>query len=61
MYTFSPLADIPVDHTGFGLIVGLCVFVAFIVLMNESELFFQWFFVATVACGIAYCVSYKVD
>lgn len=58
MYTFNPVADIPVDHTGFGLIVALCIFIACIVLMNEGELFFQWFFVATVISGIAYGVSY---
>lgn len=59
MYTFNPIADIPVDHTGFGLIVALCIFIAFIVLMNESELFFAWFFVATCICTFAYFVSYK--
>ena len=59
MYTFNPLATIPVDHTGFGIIVGLCVFITMIVLMNEAELFFQWFFVATIACVIAYFVSYS--
>lgn len=58
MYTFNPLADIPASHTGFGLIVALCCFIAVIILMNEGELFFQWFFVATVICGIAYGVSY---
>lgn len=59
MYSFAPLADIPVDHTGFGIIVGLCIMITILVLMNDSELFFQWFFVATIVCGIAYCVSYK--
>ncbi len=59
MYSFSPLATIPVDHTGFGIIVALCIFISVIVLMNESELFFQWFFVATIACVIAYFVSYS--
>jgi hypothetical protein len=59
MYSFNPLATIPVDHTGFGIIVGLCCFITVIVLMNESELFFQWFFVATIACVLAYFVSYS--
>jgi hypothetical protein len=59
MYSFQPLADIPVDHTGFGIIFGLCCFITIIVLMNESELFFQWFFVATVTCIGAYFVSYS--
>ncbi len=59
MYTFNPLATIPVDHTGFGIIVGLCIFITLVVLMNEAELFFQWFFVATIACVLAYFVSYS--
>jgi hypothetical protein len=59
MYTFNPLATIPVEHTGFGLIVALCCFIAIIVIMNEPELFFQWFFVATVVCVLAYHVSYS--
>jgi len=59
MYSFSPLATIPADHTGFGIIVGLCIFITLVVLMNEAELFFQWFFVATVTCVLAYFVSYS--
>ncbi len=59
MYTFNPLADIPVDHAGFGIIVALCCFIAVIIVMNEPELFFQWFFVGTVVCVIAYFVSYS--
>lgn len=59
MYTFHPLATIPVDHTGFGIIVALCIFITIIVLMNEPELFFHWFFVATIVCVIAYFVSYS--
>lgn len=59
MYTFNPLATIPVSHEGFGIIVALCIFIAVIVLFNEPGLFFQWFFVATVISGIAYFVSYS--
>lgn len=58
MYTFSPLADIPVDHTGFFLVCGACVFWLVVVLFNALEEFFPHFFFATVAVGISYSVSY---
>ena len=58
MYTFAPLASIPVDHVGFGIIVGFCIFCLIIVLMNEPETFFVWFFIACFPCAIAYGVSY---
>ena len=57
-YSFTPLADIPVDHTGFFLVCFVFVVALCICLMNEPEAFFVWFFFATVGCGIAYCVSY---
>ena len=58
MYTFQPLASIPVEHAGFGLVVGFCVFWLIIAVFNEPEAFFAYFFIATIACGIAYGVSY---
>ena len=58
MYTFSPLAAIPVDHTGFGLILGFCVICLIMCLFNEPEAFFVWFFIACFPVGIAYGVSY---
>jgi hypothetical protein len=59
MYSFFPTATIPASHDGFGIIVALCVLITVIVIFNEPELFFQWFFVATVACVFAYFVSYS--
>lgn len=59
MYSFSPIADIPVDHTGFGFVVLVCVFIAVYTLLDEAELFFPWFFVGTVICTFAYFVSYS--
>jgi hypothetical protein len=59
MYSFFPAAAIPADHTGFWLVVIACAFVTFLVLVNDAELFFRWFFVATIICTIAYFVSYS--
>lgn len=59
MYTFQPLASIPVDHTGFGLIVFLAI--AIVVL---TGMFDDWAtaVVFSVPCALvaltAYCVSY---
>ena len=58
MYTFNPVADIPVDHTGFWLIATFCVIWLVMVLINDAESFFVWFFVACFPLGIAYGVSY---
>jgi hypothetical protein len=58
MYSFAPLASIPVSHEGFGFIVIMCIFIALIIIMNEPELFFVWFFFASCICGGAYYVSY---
>jgi len=58
MYTFQPLASIPVDHTGFGIVVTFCVIALIICLVVERESFFVYFFLATVVSGIAYGVSY---
>ena len=59
MYSFNPLADIPVSHEGFVIIMIICIVIAVMILFNEPELFFQWFFVASMICGAAYFVSYK--
>ena len=59
MYTFQPLASIPVDHTGFGIIVFLAI--AIVVL---TGMFDDWAtaVVFSVPCALvaltAYCVSY---
>lgn len=58
MYSFNALADVPVSHEGFWLIVALCVFILLVTLWQEAESFFVMFFVAVVVCGIAYGVSY---
>jgi len=58
MYSFQPLADIAVKHDGFFFIAAFCVVALFLVLMNEPESFFVWFFVMCFPFGIAYGVSY---
>jgi hypothetical protein len=58
MYTFNPLASIPVDHGGFFIILVFCIIMLVMVLFNEPEAFFVWFFIACFPVGIAYGVSY---
>ena len=58
MYSFHPLASIPVEHFGFGLLCFMCVCWLIIAFFNEPETFFFLFFVATIVCGIGYGVSY---
>jgi hypothetical protein len=58
MYTFHPLALIPVDHTGFGIVVTFCIIALIICLFVERESFFVYFFFAVVVAGFAYGVSY---
>jgi hypothetical protein len=58
MYTFHPLADIPVDHAGLFIVCMVTAFWLVIVLMNEPDEFFVWFFAATIVVAIAYGVSY---
>ena len=58
MYTFNPIASIPVNHDGFWIIAAFCAFCLVIVLFNEPETFFVWFFLACFPVGIAYGVSY---
>jgi hypothetical protein len=59
MYTFNPLASIPVDHTGFFLVCFISVVILCICLMTEPESFFFWFFCVTVLTVGAYFVSYS--
>lgn len=58
MYTFQPLADIPVDHKGFVVIVAFSIIALILVLMNDAESFFVAFFLCCIPCSIAYGVSY---
>lgn len=58
MYTFSPLADIPVDHAGLFIVCMVTAFWLVIVLMNDPDEFFVWFFVSTIVVAIAYGASY---
>ena len=58
MYTFQALADIPVKHDGFFIIVAFCIVCLILVLFNEPETFFVWFFICCIPTSIAYGVSY---
>jgi hypothetical protein len=59
MYSFAPLASIPVDHTGFGIIV---TFVLIALVMSFFVEGWAYALVLSVpgalVCLIAYCVSY---
>ena len=58
MYTFNPLASIPVDHTGFGIVVAFCIIALIMCVFVERESFFVYFFIASCVAGFAYGVSY---
>jgi len=58
MYTFQPLADIPVDHAGLFIICMGCFMWLAIVLMNDAEEFFVNFFFVVIVVAIAYGVSF---
>lgn len=58
MYSFSPLADIPVDHGGLFIIGMTCFLWLAIVLMNEPEDFFVHFFFVVIIMAIGYGVSF---
>ena len=58
MYTFQALADIPVKHDGFYIILAFCILWLVLVLFNEPETFFVYFFLACFPVSIAYGVSY---
>ena len=59
MYSFAPLASIPVDHTGFGIIV---TFVLIALVMSVFVEGWAYALVLSVpgalVCLLAYCVSY---
>jgi hypothetical protein len=58
MYSFSPLADIPVDHAGL-FIVGMgCAMWLAICLFNSPEDFFVNFFFVVIIMAIGYGVSF---
>ena len=58
MYTFAPLADIPVTHGGFQVICFMLVIVLLFVIINSAGAFLETFFVCTVIAGAAYGVSF---
>ena len=58
MYSFQALVDIPVKHDGFFIILAFCIVWLILVLFNEPETFFVYFFLACFPVGIAYGVSY---
>jgi hypothetical protein len=58
MYTFQALANVAVDHKGFEFIAFVAVILLIVVLFNEPEAFFVWFFIACIPVSIAYGVSY---
>ena len=58
MYTFAPLADIPVNHGGFRVIcVAVAVAITF-ALVNGTGAFLETFFVCAVVALAAYVVSF---
>ena len=58
MYSFSPLADIPVDHGGLFIIGITCLAWLAVVLMNQPEDFFVHFFFVVIIMAIGYGVSF---
>lgn len=60
MYSFAPLASIPVDHKGFVFFCFVVAVIMLFVLFNEPESFFVMFFVFTVFLGGVYYISYHV-
>ena len=59
MYTFQPLASIPVDHTGFGIIVFLAIAIVILTGMFDDWALAAVFSVpAALVALLAYCVSY---
>jgi hypothetical protein len=58
MYTFQPLADIPVDHAGLFIVGMACAMWLAVCLFNSPEDFFVNFFFVAIIMAIAYGVSY---
>ena len=57
-YSFNPLADIPVEHNGFFIVATFCFVWMVMVLFNERESFFVYFFIACIPLSISLGVSY---
>ena len=57
-YSFTPVADIPVSHEGFFIICMFSILCLILVLMNEPETFFVYFFLVCIPFSIAYGVSF---
>lgn len=59
MYSFAPLASIPVDHTGFGIIVTFVLIALIMSIFVEGWAYALVLSVpGALVCLIAYCVSY---
>jgi hypothetical protein len=59
MYTFNPLASIPVEHTGFGIIVALAVLIVVMCVFSEDLATAVVISIpASLVCLLAYNVSY---
>ena len=58
MYTFAPLADIPISHGGFQVICAIALILIFVVLLNDANDFFGTFFVCSMVTLAAYGVSF---
>jgi hypothetical protein len=58
MYSFSPLADIPVDHAGLFIVGMACAMWLAICLFNSPEDFFVNFFFVVIIMAIGYGVSF---
>jgi len=58
MYSFQPLANVPVDHAGMFIICMACCMWLVICLMNSPEDFFVNFFFVVIVVAITYVVSY---
>lgn len=59
MYTFQPLASIPVDHTGFGIIAAFVLFAVVISIFVEGWAYALVLSVpGALVALLAYCVSY---
>lgn len=59
MYTFTPIANVPADHTGFGIIFIGALIILFLVLCTEDLMTMLVLSVpASLLVLLAYCVSY---
>jgi hypothetical protein len=58
MYSFQPLADVPVDHAGLFIIGMGCFMWLAVCLFNSPEDFFVNFFFVVIVMAITYGVSY---